>query len=178
MKVDRLCLTFYDSMDTVCGILQARILECVVFSFSRGSSQPRDQTQVSCIFYQLNHKGNPRTLEWVAYPSPEDLPDPEIEPVSPALQADSLPTELSGKPRHLKSCFYLWHYGKSIYLWISYKVGMRISYNICIIWNCNMFKPFFAKFTSSSFLITVKVMIELETRMPLLPPPFCPRSPL
>ena len=27
-----------------------------------------------------------------------DLPDPEIEPVSPALQADSLPTEPSGKP--------------------------------------------------------------------------------
>ena len=29
---------------------------------------------------------------------PEDLPDPEIKPGSPALQADSLPTELSGKP--------------------------------------------------------------------------------
>ena len=28
------------------------------------------------------------------FPSPEDLPDPEIEPGSPALQADSLPTEL------------------------------------------------------------------------------------
>ena len=28
------------------GILQARILECVVMPFSRGSSQPRDQTQV------------------------------------------------------------------------------------------------------------------------------------
>ena len=41
-----------------------------------------------------------------------------------------------------------------------------------------MFKPFFAKFTSSLFLITVKVMIELETWMPLLPPPFCPPSPL
>ena len=27
-----------------------------------------------------------------------DLPDPEIEPGSPVLQADSLPTELSGKP--------------------------------------------------------------------------------
>ena len=27
-----------------------------------------------------------------------DLPNPEIEPGSPALQADSLPTELSGKP--------------------------------------------------------------------------------
>ena len=31
------------------GILQARILEWVAISFSRGSSQPRDQTQVSCI---------------------------------------------------------------------------------------------------------------------------------
>ena len=31
------------------GILQARILEWVAFPFSRGSSQPRDWTQVSCI---------------------------------------------------------------------------------------------------------------------------------
>ena len=31
------------------GILQARILEWVAFPFSRGSSQPRDQTQVSRI---------------------------------------------------------------------------------------------------------------------------------
>ena len=32
------------------------------------------------------------------FPSPVDLPDPEIKAGSPALQADSLPTELSGKP--------------------------------------------------------------------------------
>ena len=32
------------------------------------------------------------------FPSPGDLPDPGIEPRSPALQADSLPTELRGKP--------------------------------------------------------------------------------
>ena len=31
------------------------------------------------------------------FPSPEDLPDPGIEPRSPALQADSLPSELQGK---------------------------------------------------------------------------------
>jgi len=31
------------------GILQARILEWVAFPLSRGSSQPRDQTQVSCL---------------------------------------------------------------------------------------------------------------------------------
>ena len=34
---------------SVHGILQARILEWVAISFSRGSSQPRDQTQVSHI---------------------------------------------------------------------------------------------------------------------------------
>ena len=34
---------------SVHGILQARILEWVAFSFSRGSSQPRDRTQVSRI---------------------------------------------------------------------------------------------------------------------------------
>ena len=34
---------------SVCGISQARIQEWVAISFSRGSSQPRDQTHVSCI---------------------------------------------------------------------------------------------------------------------------------
>ena len=32
------------------------------------------------------------------FPSPGDLPNPGIETRSPALQADSLPTELQGKP--------------------------------------------------------------------------------
>ena len=42
--------TLCDPMDyTVHGILQARILEWVAFPFSRGSSQPRDRTQVSHI---------------------------------------------------------------------------------------------------------------------------------
>ena len=49
-KFTQSCLTLCDSIDyPVPGILQARILEWVAFPFSRGSSQPRDQTQVSCI---------------------------------------------------------------------------------------------------------------------------------
>ena len=44
------CPTLCDPIDyTVYGILQARILEWVAFPFSRGSSPPRDRTQVSCI---------------------------------------------------------------------------------------------------------------------------------
>ena len=43
---------------SVHGILQARILEWVAMSFSRGSSRPRDRTQVSRISY---------TGRWVLY---------------------------------------------------------------------------------------------------------------
>ena len=39
-----------------------------------------------------------RILERVPFPSPGDLPDPEIESKSPALQADSLPAGPLGKP--------------------------------------------------------------------------------
>ena len=35
-----------------------------------------------------------RILEWIAVPFSWDLPDPGTEPVSHALQADSLPSEL------------------------------------------------------------------------------------
>ena len=51
----QLCLTLCDALDysppgsSVHGILQARILEWVAIPFSRGSSWPRDQTQVSHI---------------------------------------------------------------------------------------------------------------------------------
>ena len=50
VKVAQSCLTLCDPVDyTVHGILQARMLEWVAVPFSRGSSQPRDQTQVSRI---------------------------------------------------------------------------------------------------------------------------------
>ena len=50
VKVVQSCPTLCDPMDyTVRGILQARILEGVAFPFSRGSSQPRDRTQVTRI---------------------------------------------------------------------------------------------------------------------------------
>ena len=55
----QLCLALGSPMDrsppgsSVHGILQARILEWVAMSSSRGSSQPRDQTRVSCIARQI-----------------------------------------------------------------------------------------------------------------------------
>ena len=50
VKVIQSCPTLCDPVNCADhGILQARILEWVAFPFSRGSSQPRDQTQVSHI---------------------------------------------------------------------------------------------------------------------------------
>ena len=54
-EVAQSCPTLCDPIDCsppgsfLHGILQARILEWVAISFSRGSSQPRDRTQVSHI---------------------------------------------------------------------------------------------------------------------------------
>ena len=50
VKVAQLCPTLCDPVDYIVhGILQVRLLEWVAFPFSRGSPQPRDRTQVSCI---------------------------------------------------------------------------------------------------------------------------------
>ena len=53
MLVTQLCLTLGMGCSlpgsSVHGILQVRILEWVAFSFSRGSSRPRNQSRVSCI---------------------------------------------------------------------------------------------------------------------------------
>ena len=54
-EVTQSCLTLCNAMDcslpgsSIHGIFQARVLEWVAISFSRGSSRPRDRTQVSCI---------------------------------------------------------------------------------------------------------------------------------
>ena len=50
VKATQLCPILCDSMIyTVHGILQVKILERVAVPFARGSSQPRDQTQVFLI---------------------------------------------------------------------------------------------------------------------------------
>ena len=118
------CPTFRNPMDcnppgsSVHGIFQARILEWVAFSFSRGSSQPKDGTHISCVSYIVGRffekvkslsrvrlfatpwtvaqqappsMGFSRQEYWsgLPFPSPGDLPDPGIEPRSPVLQSDA-----------------------------------------------------------------------------------------
>ena len=60
VKVTQSCLTLCNPTGYT---VQVRILEWVAFPFSRGSSQPRDRTLVSCIgrwiLYHLSHQGSP-----------------------------------------------------------------------------------------------------------------------
>ena len=117
-EVAQLCPTLCDPKDcslpgsSVHGILQARILEWVAISLSRGSSPPRDRTQVSHIAgrrFNLWTKGvfdscdpmdcgppgssDHRVLQeyWseLPFPAPGNLPNPGIELGSPPWQADS-----------------------------------------------------------------------------------------
>ena len=65
VKVAQLCLTPCNPVDhTVHGILQATILKWVAFPFSRGSSQPKDRTQVSCIVARFFTNWATREVHW------------------------------------------------------------------------------------------------------------------
>ena len=108
VKVAQSCLTLCDPMDyAVHGILQARILELVTFPFPRGSSQPRNWTQVSCIAggfltpWTIDHQ-SPLSMGfsrkyWGGLPCPPPgyLPNPGIKPtflMSPALAGEFFST--------------------------------------------------------------------------------------
>ena len=71
-EVAQSCPTLCDPMDCRTpgfsdhGLSRGRMLEQVAISFSRGSSQPRDQTQVSTggqVLYYLSHQGSPHFPE-------------------------------------------------------------------------------------------------------------------
>ena len=61
------------------------------------------QSSLSCPFHLVNSMEFSRQEHWsvLPFPSPGDLSDLGIEPRSPALRADALPSEPPGKPFHL-----------------------------------------------------------------------------
>ena len=74
-EVVQSCLTLCNPMDcslqgsSIHGIFQARVLEWVVISFSRGSSRPRDWTQVSCICRWILYHWDTREAPKINYMS-------------------------------------------------------------------------------------------------------------
>ena len=105
VKVTQLSLTLCDPMDcSLPGSSVHRIRHIGVGSHSllQGifPTQGSNAGLPHCrwILHHLSHQGSSRILEWVAYPFSRGSSDPEIKPGSPALEADSLPAELPGKP--------------------------------------------------------------------------------
>ena len=71
-------------------------MSCVIWKWSGSRSVVSYSLQSHGLYSPWTSPA--RILEWVAFPSPGELPNPGIEPRSPALQADSLPAEPQGKP--------------------------------------------------------------------------------
>ena len=76
-------------------IIEIRWCVCSGTSIMSDSATPWTITRQAPLFLRF-----PRQEYWrgLPFPFPGDLPDSGFEPVSPALQADSLPSEPSGKP--------------------------------------------------------------------------------
>ena len=65
MKVAQSCATLCNLMDYIVhGMLQARILKWIAVPFSRGSSQSRDFTQISCTAGELSHHRRPYQMSY------------------------------------------------------------------------------------------------------------------
>ena len=65
---------------------------CVVIQCDLTSWTVSCKTSLSMGYFRQEYQSA------LPFPSPGDLPNPGIEPGSPALQTDSLPSESSGKP--------------------------------------------------------------------------------
>ena len=100
VKITQLCLTLCDPMDYSPWNFPGQNTGVGSLSLLQGifPTQGLNLGLQYCrqILYQLSHKGI--LLEWVL-----DLSNPGVELGAPALWADSLPTELSGKPMILDS---------------------------------------------------------------------------
>ena len=106
-EVPQSCPTLSDPMDcslpgsSIHGIFQARVLEWGAIAFSESLSHVQvfaTPWTVACQAPLSMGILPARILEWVPIPFSRDLLNPGIEPVSPALQADSLLSKPLGKP--------------------------------------------------------------------------------
>ena len=82
------------------------------------------------------------------FPSPGDLPDPGIKPRSPALQADSLPSEPPGKPQGLMVEIFTSHFFLSEFV-------------------VNAFSIFIIKTITKRYSVNISQMNPITTKNPL-----------
>ena len=115
--------SLWNSLDKNTGVGTLSLLQ-VIFP-TQGSNPALPYRR--WIIYQLSHKESPRILEQVAYPFSSGSSDPGIERGSPALQADSLSTELPMKPK--ATLFVYIHLVPTQYISSCLKTSL-----LCIVW--------------------------------------------
>ena len=104
-KVTQSCLTLCEPINcslpssSVHGILQARVLEWVAISFSRGCSRPRDPDQVSCIAGRFFTIRAPREAQLSQKVIITALLCSEVAQLCPTL-CDPMDCSLSGSSVH------------------------------------------------------------------------------
>ena len=128
-KLYVLCLVTQLCFSLSMRILQARILEWVAMPSFRGSSLPRDWTQVSCIaggFFTIWTTREAQEYSWVAYPFSRGSSWPSSRTRISLTGGDSLPAELLGKPQTVQ-------FQKDWCLSIFQMGLLRISYFTCCI---------------------------------------------
>ena len=104
---------------SVHGILQARILEWVAISFSRGSSRPRNQAQVSCTTGRFFTKWATRVIlpllsyqqktHRINFPGISGTSPPQIPPVKQCLP-DCYPQDLEAFQERATHDLYIYIY--------------------------------------------------------------------
>ena len=133
VKVAQLCPILCNPMDcslpgsSVCGILQARILEWVAFPFFPTQGLNPDLPHCRHILSIWATREAQEYWRWSPISSPGDLPGPGIELVSPAVQVDSLPPELPGKPPNA------WKTGLYVILaWVCCRFSFNLDLVLCV----------------------------------------------
>ena len=101
VKITQSCRTLCDPMDCSwnspgqnTGVGSLSLLQGIFPTYGSNPGFPHCRWTL----YQLSHQGSPRIMEWVAYSFSSRSSRLRNQTGSPSLQADSLPTELSGKP--------------------------------------------------------------------------------
>ena len=94
------------TLPTKVHIIKAMVFPVVMYRCEKSEVKSLSRVQLFVTPWTVAYQA-PQPVEFsrqeywsgLSFPSPGDLPDPGIEPRSPALQADALPSQPPGKPR-------------------------------------------------------------------------------